>query len=201
MVPEKYIDQLIEDLASATKEDNNKTETFNPTFEDILSNNDFDDENTDIGLHPFSYHTGITREVFPPKEMLTNAQKLHLIDAIGDLLYSFHITCDYPSEISVDLEYDLMVSVFDREIEIVDMGIVTLEFCDYNPRNCLFGKNCNCMSDYWEEELDLAEESKIDHFIDKAFENEDEGIEEEWSRLDEEENDEDFFMDEEEFPF
>ncbi len=95
--------------------------------------------------HPFSYFCGLEKIQFPPLDRLTKKQVKDLVRAIEDMMFSWNLDADFPKKFPPERKYPLLVDLFDRPVDIVDSGFITLEFCEYEPEKCPFGADfCHC---------------------------------------------------------
>ena len=159
-VPEKYISYLLSDIDDAFRKEpriqiiDNDDDDIEGYLEDLDDWLDKDEED----LFPFSYHCGLTREMFPPADQLSEYHKEILIEAMHYLLLNYNLSVLLPEYLDLDLEYHLLVSVLDQKVVIVDHGFIGIEFCDYESDNCIFGDQCMC-NGFTEEDYD--EESYV----------------------------------------
>jgi hypothetical protein len=104
----------------------------------------------EVPEHDFSYYCGLKVEQFPPAERLTNKQLKTLFKAFGQLLFSWNLGADIPKSVPLRQAYPLLISILDRNVEIVNHGAVTIEFCTTDPPSCPLGEHCTCRQ-YFEE--------------------------------------------------
>ena len=153
---QQYVEQLLEDLKNAERaeqplaieEEDENLERHFAEVERWLEGGEPE--------HTFSYHCGLKTEIFPPAGRLSQQQMLALIEGLGHLFFSWNITVEIPEELGVEKTYGLMVSVMDREVEVVTSGFIGIEFCTYDIPSCPFGEHCMC------KKLDLDFDSNID---------------------------------------
>jgi hypothetical protein len=103
--------------------------------------------------HTLSYYCGLTTEVFPPTEKLTEAQRQDICNALLELLHTWNLDVHLPDDLPLEMAYPLMVSILDQKVDVMDSGTCTIEFCSYAPSGCIFGEHCMC-KDLPEEEED-----------------------------------------------
>ena len=160
---QNYITQLLSDIQTAHRTpDSNQSEaqqTMEQHFEEVERYISGADEALQ---QPFCYHCGLKKEQFPPTERLTYEQLNLVCEAFEKLLYSWNLHVTLPDELPVDNAYELLVSVLDRKVMIVDLGFVGLEFCNYEPADCVFGQYCTCKEHLAEMK---EEERKMEKYV------------------------------------
>ncbi len=141
---QRYIEQLLEDLQNAHREEVAMFETEEElSIEQHLAEVEKWLEQGEPE-HTFSYYSGIQKGVFPPVEKLTQIQIEKLIKGIRQLFFSWNMDVDIPKELEIAKTYAFMLQVFDKKVEIVTSGFVTIEFCAYNVEACPFEEHCIC---------------------------------------------------------
>jgi hypothetical protein len=147
---QKYIDQLLEDMAAAQRPE----EDSFPVNEPFSIEQHFEEVEKwlkgEEPEHDFSYYCGLKAEQFPPVNQLTNKQLKTLFKAFGQLLFSWNLGADIPKSVPLRQAYPLLISILNRNVEIVNHGAVTIEFCTTDPPLCPFGEHCTCRQ-YFEE--------------------------------------------------
>ncbi len=156
MVSDKYIQQLIEDISAAKREqsppfyNDEKGSLFtsiddtdlNSHFEEVENYLNFDAERSVT----FGNTIGLSNSQFPPMELLSKKQMQSLYHHFDDLLLSYNITTDIPEKLSIKKKYSLIITILDESIFLTEMGMVGWEFCVYNIEECQFGgKHCYCL--------------------------------------------------------
>lgn len=102
---------------------------------------------------------GVSPEAFPANDKIDPEQAARLTQAILDLWKSFGVKAVYPEGFPPYLLYPLLVTKFTDFRVAHDSGVPTktiyVEFCDYNPAHCPFGrKYCQtCWDDGAEQEM------------------------------------------------
>jgi hypothetical protein len=157
---DKYINQLIEDLLAAQRVEkvphNNQINDIEAHFADVerYVSGDYDQKIGDV--------IGFYEEQFPPIERLNQAQMQAVAGAFEQLLNSYGVELDLPSELPIEKRYQLIISTINREVYIGDSGCVTLEFCHYDPTECPLGEEyCRC-KDVDIDDMDDANYSEKD---------------------------------------
>ncbi|HMQ08375.1 MAG TPA: hypothetical protein PKC30_13825 [Saprospiraceae bacterium] len=145
VVPERYVTYLLSDIDAAFRKE--------PQILIIDHDEDADDylnelqdwlDQDEESLQSFSWHCGLSREMFPPPASLTDPQKERIIEAFHYLLLNYNLSVILPEYLELDMEYELLVSILDQKVTIIDHGYIGIEFCDYNTEECVFGDQCMC---------------------------------------------------------
>jgi hypothetical protein len=140
---ENYITQLLTDIENAHRPelpletDDDGSQTI-AAVEKWLAQQD-------EPKHTFSYYCGLQREQFPPVDRLNPSQIDSLVEAFEYLLSSWNMSASMPEEVPSAIKYELLAGILDKEVDIVDRGIIGIEFCHYDPNECPFGSEyCTC---------------------------------------------------------
>ena len=144
---QKYIDQLIVDIETAT---NTIPETWSPWEEQA------DEE---FGLLPWMEDIDsaptksleewcqIKKEQLPPEEALTDAQVLRLLDSIKTLLDAYNCSAVFQIRVPERIQYRVIRARFDQQVPMLKANYFFFAFCDddTNRKDCLLGeKYCHC---------------------------------------------------------
>ncbi|MEE9437906.1 MAG: hypothetical protein V3V14_02830 [Saprospiraceae bacterium] len=148
----KYIQHLIEDIKNAHRDKSNiaivDEESIEETMEEVEGYLNFDpDEHP-----PFSDVCGLFSEQFPPAESLSTIEIEVVLEAYYEMLNTYNVHIYSPDNIPNVLLYNLIPSVLDNPLLVVDHGTVELDLCNYDIPNCIFGEYCTCMLE--EKEMD-----------------------------------------------
>lgn len=142
---QSYINQLLEDIANAQREELTLAEIvsgFPSTIEEELEEIERWVEHEPT--HTFSYFCGLQKVQFPPADRLTKNQLQQIIKAFNQLLFTWNLDTAIPKKIPPAKYYSLIVSVLDEKIDIVNSGFITIEFCNYDSASCPFEEYCDC---------------------------------------------------------
>lgn len=161
-----YINQLLEDMMAAQrcteeKKDRPRPISIEEHFEEIerwIA--------SEAPRHTFSYYCGLTLQQFPPAEYLNNEQLGMLCKGFRDLLFSWNLDTDVPESMPLKLAYPFMISALAEKVDIVDDGIIGIEFCTCDPPSCPFKEYCCCIkyfSDADNARDDLEQEGEEEH--------------------------------------
>lgn len=145
---QKYVDYLIIDLQNAKKNVPAGTKPGDgyETFEDHMMALE---ESPDIRLSDLF---GISEEVFPPTENLSEIQLEQLNEAILDMWRAFNIETDYPEDVPATLLYPALVAQFSKETHYWPGWQMGIELCNFEPDKCPFGNElCTC-KEYFQDD-------------------------------------------------
>ena len=145
---QSYINHLLSDITEACREEQpetyssasgeNDVEAIERYFEEVERYLENDPE------LDFSYYCGLQKELFPPAEKLTNEQLEAVSIAFEKLLFTWNIGVEMPDKLPASQKYNLLISVLERKVAIVENGFETIEFCSYDPPSCPFNEWCTC---------------------------------------------------------
>lgn len=99
---------------------------------------------------PMSYWFGLSKEQFPPSELLSPEQIDLMAVELNALWAAYGFEPDFPDGLPAKRRYELMRDYLDYQCQFWPGGwVCTFNFCDYEPENCTFGKEfCRC-KDYF----------------------------------------------------
>jgi hypothetical protein len=92
----------------------------------------------------FGYYCNLSKEQFPPPELLTESQIEEICIAFKKLLFTWNLEVIIPDNLPIAKTYLFLVSTIDEKVEIVNDGIMEIEFCNYDPPTCPFNNYCSC---------------------------------------------------------
>ena len=143
---QKYIRQLTADIRAAARQ-----ETFEPN--EKLLNTSIEDHFAEVeawlaGELPqerIGEILGLEAIQFPPVERLNRNQLRKICEAFEQTMQTYNVDFDIPKRLPWKTRYQLLVGKIDDSVAICDDGFITVEFCDYNPKECPFGSRyCSC---------------------------------------------------------
>lgn len=146
---EKYIQQLVADLASAHHAPEEvmitqARQSFRESMEEI------ERWATKHDLQPtFMHLCNLTPEQLPPAEKLTPEEMEIIIKAIGRLFDTWNHEIDWPENVPVAIRYALAISLLDEEAYYISHGAIHHDFCDGNAPECVLQEYCPCKA-RWE---------------------------------------------------
>ncbi len=142
---DKWINHLIEDMKnahriSAIRDERiaDKTQSIEEHFAEIERWLESEPQFTSTQV------CGIDPDQFPPQYMLADEQLDLLYKSFKALLFSWNLDVDIPESFPKREAYSLLITALNRKVEIVDDGFITIEFCLYNVKECLFKEHCTC---------------------------------------------------------
>jgi len=100
----------------------------------------------------FGYYCNLSKEQFPPPELLTEFQIEEICIAFKKLLFTWNLSVDIPDNLPISKTYLLLISTLNEKVEIVHDGFITIEFCNYDPPTCPFDDNCSCR-EFWKQDI------------------------------------------------
>ncbi len=80
---------------------------------------------------------------FPRATLLNTKQLTVLTQALENLWLAWHLVPDFPKGLPVAMKYNLMRDYLEKEIVLVKVGEVHIEFCEYDYDNCPFIGYCD----------------------------------------------------------
>ncbi len=158
---QRYVDQLIEDIEEIIKWQTAQKQPSKQSDDDDM---DMEAEFEEIeryvsgeGEVHFGEHCGLSKIQFPPPERLSFEQMNQISNAMDRLMFSFHLRAALPDVIPVVMAYQTFVNVLEKEVMMMDFGMITIEFCDYEWKQCPWGvAYCTC--------IDFLEEAEKEEF-------------------------------------
>lgn len=108
------------------------------------------------------YHFELKKQLFPPPDRLTDAQLDQLCIALLRLWNAFNLSASIPEKAPNRIVYPALLKRMLKPTMIMNSGINGIEFCYYEPSDCVFGAYCDCGNSFIE--MDIAEpeeESKV----------------------------------------
>ena len=163
---EKYVNYLIEDMRAAERPpvvpvDLNLDEEWEFDIDQHLSEikRYFDDKNNP-NKQTFSFHTGLKRESFPPVNKLNNSQLGRICVTFVRLLKSWNLHPVMPEGLPVQMMYEPLIGILDTPVAIVKQGGIDIEFCEYEPTECIFKEFCSCKEWVDDEDFDMGQNTR-----------------------------------------
>lgn len=144
-----YLNQLLADLRDRHDKQPPPLDyrLLHPQYADVPDEMKYAVEWEQAPEQTFEQLLGLSADVFPPAEQLTETQMLALLEGICDLWAAWRIFPDpVLKEVPVENAYRV-VRVYWREQSIiyVSEGNTHLEFCHYEPAECPWGSAyCSC---------------------------------------------------------
>ena len=160
---EKYIEQLLSDIADATEN------VSLPFIERELNLEDFitdEEENENAPVRSLEEWTGITREMLPPEEMLNDHQLNSLLTALKKLLDAYNWSFVLQTEVPERIQYSTIRQNFDQQVKVKRWHMGFFELCTPGTKHgeCALSQYCQCafyaelFSGFCDEELSPEEE-------------------------------------------
>ncbi|MFZ1370385.1 MAG: hypothetical protein WAR78_08380 [Ferruginibacter sp.] len=160
---QKYIDQLLEDIAYATQ---NISLPFTGSESSLSDWVTAEDEEKLAPTRNLETWTGITTYMLPPEKMLEDAQVIQLLDALIKLLDTCN--CHFVMQITVPerIQYAALRDHFNQEVKLKRRHMGFFELCRPGTpyKTCALGEYCHCaffeefFAGYIDEERSPGEE-------------------------------------------
>lgn len=160
----RYLNQLMSDIAYAEQHAPKPfIESKELSIWDFIS---YEDEMRSSKHKSLEEWTGISKDAFPPDDLLSDEEVNGLFDAASRMLseYNMHIIfhlCDTP----VRAQYRVMRAYWDQELPMLQHNYGFFDTCpERNIGECLLGEKCHCaffqemFKDRVEEDLTPEEE-------------------------------------------
>jgi hypothetical protein len=142
----KYILQLLQDILDAHQKitDSEVSSETPKTFEEEMQ--EIEEWATATSEHTFSYHCGLSKEMFPPAHLLNNKQLKQISDAFEKMMDSYRLDIDLPKRIPQAFRYELIVDTLNKHTFIPTSGFVSFDFCTGDPTDCELKAYCPCLN-------------------------------------------------------
>ncbi len=79
---------------------------------------------------------GLTKDLFPPPEKLSEKELAMMVDEILKLWQAYNFYADLPENLPAGIVYKVLVDYFDKPVAWISEGNMHIEFCSYDPENC-----------------------------------------------------------------
>tara|TARA_B100000508_G_C11465858_1_gene282485 strand:+ start:30156 stop:30611 length:456 start_codon:yes stop_codon:yes gene_type:complete len=142
----QYINQLLGDLDLHISdyqffEENGDVLTIdNECSEDII-------ELSKLYLTPsvsFAQLLKLEQCYLPPSDKLTIIQINSLYERLTDAIQVHNCYLDFPNDLDCRMKYDILRKNWNEPHMICKDTYNTIDFCDYDQDNCMYGTNCQC---------------------------------------------------------
>lgn len=162
---EKYVSQLLDDIVSVTENANQPFTEKELGLHDWLSE---EEEEKTAPVRNLEEWTGITKEMLPPLEMLTNEQVHHLLGALKKLLDACNWSFVLQTQVPDPIQYAAIRDNFDQQIKLKVWHMGFFEVCRPGTVHgkCALCEYCQCaffaelFADFTDEELTPKEERR-----------------------------------------
>lgn len=135
---EKYVNQLIEDIENMLDDNSNKPwDSFEPESESEKRIEDANEEFLNGEQHQIQHIIGLSVDLLPSHERLTDNQITQLVNVIELLFEKYNFELAYPDEDLTDRAiYILIRKELTTYASHLNYGRVGIEFCDYDIEHC-----------------------------------------------------------------
>lgn len=109
-------------------------------------------ENWVAGTDPPSslgQHTGLTIEQFPSSDELTKEELLAIMDAFHEMLVSWNMQADFPSNLPPERAYPLLIGLLNEQAWFLPGGMLHHDFCTGYAPGCVLLEYCPCRK-HWD---------------------------------------------------
>jgi len=106
-----------------------------------------DPENT------FGYYCGLEAINFPPPEQLTDEEMKQVMEAFGQMMFSWNHGIDLPETLPIPFAYKMTVETLNTKTTIVNSGMMSFDFCTGYAPDCVFKEYCPCL-EIWNDGID-----------------------------------------------
>jgi hypothetical protein len=138
-----YIQQLLTDLESAAANISFPSTGQEVDFWDWVSAKE---EDANASVRNLETWTGITSEMLPPNEKLTDEQVHLLLGALNKLLSACN--CEFVLQTTVPerIQYETILQNFNQDVKVRQWHMGFFEFCKPNMphKTCTLGEQCQC---------------------------------------------------------
>jgi hypothetical protein len=160
---EKYIEQLIADIAHATENVSLPFVERDLQLQDWLTE---EEENKIAPVRNLEEWTGISKVQLPPPEMLSIGQVNSLLEALKKMLDAYNCSFVLQTIVPEVIQYSCIRDNFNQEVRVRQWHMGFFENCREGTEHgkCALENYCQCaffadmFSEFIEEDLTLAEE-------------------------------------------
>jgi hypothetical protein len=147
---EKYVFQLMESIKKAHRpvpagNFPPRVISFEEEMEAVEKWASGDDRPPSLG-----YKCGLTPEQFPPPDKLTEDQMVSISYAFQEMLETWNLRADFPSNLPVSRAYPLLITILEKEAWYLPGGALVFDFCTGYAPDCEMKEYCPCLK-YWNE--------------------------------------------------
>jgi hypothetical protein len=140
---EKYISQLLDDIAYATQN------ISTPFIETEFSLGQWvleEEENNTAPVRNLQEWTGIKEEMLPPAKMLTKNQVHRLLVALNKMLDEYNCCFVLQTKVPDDIHYETIRMNFNQKVKVKQWHMGFFEMCRPGTEQgkCTLGKDCQC---------------------------------------------------------
>jgi hypothetical protein len=140
-----YIPHLLSDIQSAY---HFTTPIQIPlTFEEEMEEVEKWAEGRDIP-NKLSIACGLSPELFPPPEQLTEEDMRIVIQAMEEMLESWHRKVYLPDNVPIPMAYNLIIGLLEEEAWYMPAGYLCHDFCSGYAPECQLKEYCPCLK-HW----------------------------------------------------
>ena len=140
---EKYIDQLLADIAYATENISWPFTEKELHLQDWISD---EDESKTAPVRDLEEWTGIKQEMLPPNEMLTDEQVSSLLKALNKMLDAYNCCFVLQTQVPERIQYAAIRDNFNQPVKVKRWHMGFFAHCRPGTANkqCALGEYCQC---------------------------------------------------------
>jgi hypothetical protein len=140
---QRYIEQLLVDIATAIENDKNLSSQRHFDWCDWISN---EEEERTASICDLQEWTGIYKEMLPPVDMLTDEQVHSILEALNQLLNQYNCCFVLQTTVPDRIQYATIRENFNQEVRVKTWHMGFFAFCKPNTEHgkCTLGEYCQC---------------------------------------------------------
>ncbi|MDZ4748520.1 MAG: hypothetical protein SH808_08535 [Saprospiraceae bacterium] len=142
-----YTANLLEDLKKAHRSSSEDADKATPaSFVEMEAI-----ENWVAGNDPpatLAKHTGLAIEQFPSADQFTREDLIAIIDAFQEMLLTWNMQADFPSNLPAERAYPLLIGLLKEEAWFLPGGMLHHDFCTGYAPDCELLEYCPC-TEHW----------------------------------------------------
>jgi len=145
-----YTTFLLEDIKNAHRPDlGNADSELEMTFEEKMEA--VEDYVTGRNIPPsLAQRCGLTPDQFPPLDSFNENELRMIIDAFQEMLFTWNIAADFPTNFPLDRAYPLLINMLNEEAWYMSGGMLHFDFCTGYAPDCELKEYCAC-KEYWKD--------------------------------------------------
>ena len=150
----RYIDQLIEEIRACARNLPQISKSKVPVEGKEI---EYLREWENVIYKPMMEWFNIEKDAFPEESLLSDEQINRLFPEFINLWKTFNFSPDLPAGLPERISYKVMREQLDKEVAWVSRGIIHIEFCNYDPKNCPFPQEYCMCKDFENRDKQLSE--------------------------------------------
>jgi len=141
----RYIEQLVDDIRQAAQNAPGVPASDDELLPGFYDEDPFDEIESELNAteEKLSEIVGIPLAMLPSPEKLNSMHLKLVTNALIHLLDAWHFIPEFPLKAPYDLKYKALRTIWENNYPYSKNGYFHIEFCDFNPKNCLFTGYCD----------------------------------------------------------